>query len=373
MTVRRTIATLCLASFALTGCDAVRAFFPGANLERKISTKGPVEVLKPKDGVETGTSGTFIPVVFRDPPVVKKNAATGQFINGDTGEVLRGTLEPQPGDPPLPESAPQALVTTTGGVPANYIDAGNSIFVETKGLKPETEYMSTLHWPNGKKTEQAFTSSAGGNIQTALGNFLEFPHVGFHQASVDPNKDSVVAGKYRVEIADKSGNVVQTIYFAVRARPVLFITNKDNQERSIYFADYSEELFLHGEGFPPESLVNVWVIKGDVNRLNPMTNGLALEDKVLDNLKNIRFQADANGRIHTKLLSWGKRDAVEQSLVVVGKYLNDEPKFVMGEDIAIIDHPTFVIKNSKDYFQAVGAGAEGVIKGSQAGDGTPAL
>jgi hypothetical protein len=51
-------------------------------------------------------------------------------------------------------------------------------------------------------------------------------------------------------------------------------------------------------------------------------------------------------------MAWPTREAVTDSLVVIGKYLNSEHKYVQAEDLAISDHPTFLIKSGADFFGA---------------------
>ncbi|MDB5100766.1 MAG: hypothetical protein JWM80_5187 [Cyanobacteria bacterium RYN_339] len=323
----------------------------------------------------TTTSGVpiVVPLGFTAPPTqpalptgVAAIPATGQLVDAATGRILRGTKDALPGEAALPKSDPNSTVTTVDTGAVAYVDAGNTIFVETKGLKPKATYTGTLIWPNGKTTAQDFLASDGGNISSVVGNFIEFPHVGFHHAEVPKDTYGAVTGSYKVELAEK-GNATpaQTIFFGVRKRPVLMVTDKDFVEKTVCFSDHNEALFLHGTGFPPNVDVSVSVINDNINRLTPMVDGQPITSKIWENLGGLRFTTDANGNFHQKLISWFFRQPVEGSLVLVGKYLNDADKFVANEDIAIVDHPTFVIKNSKDYFGGIAAtDPTALIKGS---------
>ena len=257
---------------------------------------------------------------------------------------------------PLPASAPNAALTTVDGTRVQYIDAGNTLFLETSGLKPTAKYLANTAWPNGHTTSQPFNSDAGGNIDGPQGKFIEFPHTGFYELQLPLDKPGIVAGDYHVDLVEAdTKHVAQTVYFHVRARPLIFSTTKTLQERTVFFSDRPDEVYLHGEGLPANALVTVFVIKADVNRFNPLADGTTIADKVFESIGGIRYKADAQGMINERILTWGLRDPVANSLVVIGKYLNSEPTYIAQEDMAIVDHPTFVIKSGKDFFAAVAA------------------
>jgi hypothetical protein len=253
----------------------------------------------------------------------------------------------------LPSSDPNAAVKTVDGLRVSDVDAGSTLFVETKGLKPSTDYTGTLVWPNGKRTEQPLKSTAGGNIQGAQGNFIEYPHVGFYEAQITPGEPGVVTGDFHVDITEKGASVpTQTIYFSVRPRPVIFAVSDTNHERVVFFSDRPDKVFLHAEGLPPNTLVNLWVVVANINRFTQLQDGMTLDDKVFENLKDLAFRTNAKGVFDTQLLAWPTRQPVTDSLVVIGKYLNSDHKYVQAEDLAISDHPTFLIKSGADFFGA---------------------
>jgi hypothetical protein len=257
---------------------------------------------------------------------------------------------------PLPASNPNAALTTVDGTRVQYIDAGNTLFLETSGLKPTAKYLANTSWPNGHTTSQPFQSDAGGNISGPQGKFIEFPHTGFYELQLPLDKPGIVTGDYRVDLVEADSKLVaQTVYFHVRPRPLIFATTKGVQERTVYFSDRPDEVYLHGEGLPPNALVTVYVIKADVNRFNPLVDGTSIADKTFENLSGLRYKADAMGMINQKVLTWSTRAAVDTSLVVIGKYLNSEANFRAAEDMAIVDHPTFVIKDGKAFFDALKA------------------
>ncbi len=316
-------------------------------------------------GGNAGTGGTDGTAAAAGLPLI--NPATGLPVNQVTGGQARGTLNPLAGDQALPapvvNPAAGAIVTsvrTADGEAANYIYAGNTVFVEASGLTPAKEYRATLKWPNGVTTFQDFKADEGGNCTGPQGKFIEYPHAGFFKAKIKVGENNVVTGAYSVEIVEKAtGTPAVTIPFAVKGRPILFTRDKYLNERTLYFSDQSEEVYVHGEGFPPATTVLVWIVKADVNRLTPMEDGLKLDDKVFDDRKELTFQTDANGIIDAPLLAWFTRDRVETPLVMVSKFLNSEPTYNANEDIAISDHPTFLIKTTKEYFEAVNGSTGG--------------
>jgi len=291
------------------------------------------------------------------------NPANGLPVDA-SGGLGRGVVEPQPGDKPLPavSIAPSAQgavtsVRTADGKAANYIFAGNTIFVEAQGLKPDTEYRATLNWPNGKTTFQDFKADAGGNMVGPQGKFIEYPHAGFFKIQMKPGEKNVIEGQYSVDVAEKASTAkVLNIPFAVKGRPIIFCRDKDLNERTLYFSDQSEQVFLHGEGYPPDTKVLVWLVKAPVNRLTPMEDGMNLADKVFEGKKELAFQTDAKGIIDAPLLAWFTRDRVEDPLVLVSKFLNSDTKYIAEEDVVISDHPTFLIKTTAEFFGAVGTG-----------------
>lgn len=295
--------------------------------------------------------------------------ATGHYVN-DKGEVLAnataveqasfGATVALPKDSglklptsDLPSSDPNAAIKTVDGLRVSDVDAGSTLFLETKGLKPSTDYTGTLIWPNGKRTEQPLKSTAGGNIQGAQGNFIEYPHVGFYEADITPGEPGVVTGDFRVEITEKGATTpTQSVYFSVRPRPVIFSVSDTHHERVVFFSDRPDKVFLHAEGLPPETLVDLWVVVANINRFTQLQDGMTLDDKVFDNLKGLTFRSNAKGVFDAQLMAWPTREAVTDSLVVIGKYLNSEHKYVQAEDLAISDHPTFLIKSGADFFGA---------------------
>lgn len=295
------------------------------------------------------------------------NPANGLPVNQVTGGLARGTLNPLAGDAPLPAPVvnPAAgnittSVRTADGEAANYIYAGNTVFVEASGLTPAKEYRATLKWPNGVTTFQDFKADEGGNCAGVQGKFIEYPHAGFFKTKVKVGENNVVTGAYSVEIVEKAtGTPAVTIPFAVKGRPILFTRDKYMNERTLYFSDQSEEVYIHGEGFPPQTTVLVWIIKADVNRLTPMENGLKLDDKVFEDRRELTFQTDAKGIIDAPLLAWFTRERVESPLVMVSKFLNSESTYLENEDIAISDHPTFLIKTTNEYFEAINGATGG--------------
>ena len=295
------------------------------------------------------------------------NAANGLPVNQQTGGLARGTLGPLEGDaavpPPTVNPAAGNIVTsvrTADGEAANYIYAGNTVFVEASGLTPAKEYRATLKWPNGKTTFQDFKADEGGNCAGPQGKFIEYPHAGFFKIQVKPGENNIVTGQYQVEIVEKAtGTPAVTIPFAVKPRPIVFTRDKDLNERTLFFSDASEEIYVHGEGFPPETTVLLWVVQAEVNRLTPMESGLKLEDAVFESRRELAFQTDAKGIIDAPLMAWFTRERVESPLVMVAKYLNSEPTYVAEEDIAISDHPTFLIKTTNEYFGAINGSVGG--------------
>lgn len=318
-------------------------------------------------GTTGGTTGGTDPGTGTALALPQVNPANGLPVNQQTGGVARGTLTPLEGDKPLPAPSvnPAAgnivtSVRTADGQAANYIYAGNTVFVEANGLTPAKEYRATLKWPNGVTTFQDFKADEGGNCNGPQGKFIEYPHAGFFKTKVKLGENNVVTGEYQVEIVEKAtGTHAVTIPFAVKGRPILFTRDKYLNERTLFFADQSEEVYVHGEGFPPETTVLVWIVKADVNRLTPMVDGLKLDDKVFEDRKELAFQTDAKGMIDAPLLAWFTRERVETPLVMVSKFLNSEPTYIANEDIAISDHPTFLIKTTNEYFEAVNGSTGG--------------
>lgn len=298
-----------------------------------------------------------------------KDPVTGLLLN-DKGEVLKNdsiqnanigekvaapsNLLPASALKAAPASDPNAAVKTAENLRITEIDAGNTVFVETKGLKPETEYIGVLTWPNGTKTTQPLKSTAGGNISGPQGNFIEFAHSGFYNADMTPGEAGIVTGDFKLDIVEKGdGTIAQTINYTVRPRPIIFAVNEASTARTVFFSDRADQVFLHGEGFPANTPVSVWVIRQNCNRFNPLVDGISMEDKVLDNLKNLRFRTNDKGVFDTQIMAWPRREKVDESLVVVGKYFNSDSKYIAAEDVAITDHPTFVIKPGGDYFNAI--------------------
>lgn len=309
-------------------------------------------------------------------PSFTVNPLTGGIFDSK-GHYLRGTLFALPDEPALPASDPNAQITAVDGSQVSYIDAGNSLFVDTKGLTPNGQYTAVLTFPNGSTESQPFAADANGGIKGVSGNFIEFPHVGFHHITVSQNSYAALTGQYKLELKTSSDNLTaQTMYFYVRKRPVVMVTDSHFQEQTVLFSDQPGQLFVHASGFAPGTLISFTVIHANVNRLSPMTNGQDLSNDVFENLGGLRFKADDNGNVHQPLLSWTTRTPVDDDLVVVAKYLNGQSTYVEGEDVAIIDHPTFVIKDSQAYFASVNAGQGngGVLNGTNIpGDaGSPA-
>ncbi|MEB3196785.1 MAG: hypothetical protein VKP62_06235 [Candidatus Sericytochromatia bacterium] len=300
------------------------------------------------------------------PPV---NPATGQGLDPQTGEVVRGTLTPLPGEKPLsalPGSKVNMRVMTADGVAASYFFPGNTVFVEATGLKPTTKHRVLLKWPNGVESKQEFTADEAGNMQGPQGKFVEYPHTGFYNVAVTPGKSVVVTGEFVLQLIELESNLqVGQVNFAVRKGPIVFAVGLDKpvsnppvyKQRAVYFADFPEEVFLHGEGFQPGQKVVVNMVMADVNRLKPMADGLTIADKVVDPFRDMAFEADANGIFDKKVIAWFKREPVKDSMVIISKFLNDMPTFVRSEDIAITDHPTFLIKDSQEFFAAAGVKA----------------
>ncbi|MEB3223509.1 MAG: hypothetical protein VKS61_15655 [Candidatus Sericytochromatia bacterium] len=298
------------------------------------------------------------------PPI---NPATGQGINQQTGDAIRGTVDALPGEKTLATPKPTPItftVLTADGTPANYFFAGNTVFIEASGLKAGDKYSATLVWPNGKKTMQEFTADEGGNMQGPQGKFIEYPHAGFYNVSVIQGQKVVVTGEFMVELRHvPTDAVVGERPFAVRPGPVIFSAGRDRRstlenpvytQRTLYFSDTFEEVYLHGEGFEPGTQLVINMIQANVNRQNPMPDGLLMTDKLVSPFTNLTYQCNDDGVFDAKVNSWFTREAVKDSMVIIGKYLNDSPNFVRAEDIAITDHPTFLIKNSKDFFDAIG-------------------
>jgi hypothetical protein len=326
------------------------------------SANAPLQVVLQPDG-QLVYSETQKPTGFH------KDAITGQIVN-DKGELFKNdavqlaavgtpleiTLEDartaKLNAPPVGAGAPpsfvgdlSATVTTVEGTRINYVDAGSTIFVETKGLKPSADYVGTLVWPNGVHTVQPLKSTAGGNISGAQGNFIEYPHVGFYEATMVPGQAGVVTGNFRVEISEKDGPLAQTINFTVRPRPVIFAVSDSNHERVVFFSDRTDQIKLHGEG--------LWVVSANINRFTQLQDGMTLGDKTFEGFRDLRVRTNDVGVFDAPLLSWPTRAAVTDSLVVIGKLYNDSPTYIAAQDIAISDHPTFLIKKGSDFFGAM--------------------
>lgn len=318
-------------------------------------------------GVAVGGTASGGPIAVGPNGAFTYDPNSGEVYDKNN-QYVRGTSFALPGEAELPASDANASVTTVDGAEVRYVDAGNSLFVDTKGLKPSTVYTGTLIWPNGTTEPQDFNSDANGGIKGVSGNFIEFPHMGFHHMTVSKDSYAAVTGQYKVELRGKADNALaQTIYFAVRKRPVVMVTNANYQEQTVTFSDQPGALYVHASGFQPNAPVSITLIHANVNRLSPMVDGQDMSSNVIDGLTGLRFRADANGNVHQPLMSWTTRDPVADDLVVVAKVYNSLPKFVLNQDTAIIDHPTFVIKNSNDYFASVNAGnsgAGGVINGT---------
>lgn len=322
-------------------------------------------------GTQQGTAGTS-PVTnpaattaTPTPPPV--NPATQQGLDQQTGQVTRGTVDALVGEKPISTPAPSAVkfnVLTADGTPANYFFAGNTVFIEATGLKPGDKYRATLLWPDGSKTAQEFVADEGGNMTSKQGKFIEYPHAGFYNREVKPGETIAVTGEFKMELRHITTDaVVGERPFAVRTGPIIFTAGIDRTknaaqpvytQRTLYFSDTFEEVYLHGEGFEPGTQLVINMIKANVNRQNPMQDGLKLSDKLVQPYVNLTYQCNAKGVFDAKVNAWFKTDPVADSMVVIGKFLNDSDTFVRGEDIAITDHPTFLIKDSKEFFKDAG-------------------
>jgi hypothetical protein len=320
-------------------------------------------------GQTPGASGTLATGLVTGPTPTPPpvNPATGQGLNQQTGEIIRGTVDALPGEKALATPVPTAIkfnVLTADGTPANYFFAGNTVFIEASGLKPGDKYRATLKWPSGKTSMQEFAADEAGNMQGPQGKFIEYPHAGFYNVPVIQGEKVVVTGEFKVELRHvATDQVVGERPFAVRSGPVIFSAGRDRTstlenpiytQRTLYFSDTFEEVYLHGEGFEPGTQLVVNMVQANVNRQNPMPDGLLMTDKLVQPFTNLTYQCNDKGVFDAKVISWFQREAVKDSMVIIGKYLNDEPNFVRAEDIAITDHPTFLIKNSKEFFDAIG-------------------
>lgn len=324
------------------------------------ATGQPIQVAG-KDGaslftaVDLTTGGL---VTLPDLAPVLDGSGKQVLVNGDT--VLNSPVALPSA---LPSSDPKAALKTADGTRVQYIDAGNTLFLETTGLTPNTDYQAKINWPGPAASplvqDAPFKSDAGGNIDGPSGKFLEFPHTGLFHLQLAAGKSSLITGDFRVDLLEKaSQKVVQQVYFHVRPRPLIVATNASLTENTVFFSDRPDEIHFHGEGLPANSYVTVSVIKSDVNRFNALADGTTIQDKLFENLHDLRYHTNAQGVFDERVMAWGTRTPIDNSLVVIGKYLNSEPTFVANEDTAIIDHPTFVIKDGIAYFAAVRAAGE---------------
>jgi hypothetical protein len=333
-----------LALIALVPASGCKGFFggPAGTPEGIIRAS-----LKPFDPpvyapVTGATPVPFVP----DPVSIAKNPASGKLVDLATNTVLRGTTSALPGESPVPLSDPNVVATTVDGKRVSYIDAGETLLMETSHLAPNKLYNALLTWPNGLVTERDFTSNGEGVISQQQNNAELYPHIGFYRLKVQHNSPSISTGVFKIDIKQPKLPIEQTLYFRVRPRPVVFVTDADSTDIIHFFYDKPAQLFLHAEGLRPNQKLSAWVIKQRVGYTHPLKDGLTLDDKVFANLANVEYRANDKGVIHQELLSWNQRDAIVGSYVVVGKVLNSLHVYKASEDLGITDHQTFTINAS---------------------------